>query len=359
MLYMNKDRLKASGFRLKISCITEQWEIVLLKRLLFCCTTALLLYLQGCVTVTSDYDALKSDVNMLKKDIYETKVSLQELKKQVDEIALIARQGGTEQAKALTESQLTLFNKLNAITAELTELRARFEEQRHFVEKNLNELKQADKRGQSKIENIEITVRDLEKRIDGLENQIKAFKPAFTPPTVSQSTEQRELPSAGSAASGTPQTVQTTRPAAPSQTQATAQPESPPKGTDEPKLLYDRARGLFKEKRYGEARALFEEFIKRYPDYRLAGNCRFWIAESYYAEKNYEDAILNYEKVIKDYPSNEKVPSAYLKQAYAFIELGDNKTGKVILQKLIEKYPGSEEAKAAKEKLAEMARKKR
>lgn len=310
-------------------------SVVKIAILLLFCLFALT---AGCVTVTSDYDTLRADVNMLKKDLYETKVSLAELKKAIDELQTIARTGGTEQAKALTESQVTLFNKLNSLTAELAEIRARFEEQRHFVDKFLSEQKKEDERVRARLEGLDLTLRDIQKKIEFLEAQSKSIKPEPVPPAAPAATAQRTEHEKPVAAASQP---------SPSQ-------ETEKKGTDEPKLLYDRARELFKEKKYPEARSLFEEFIKKYPDYRLAGNCRFWIAETYYAEKNYEDAILNYEKVIKDYPSNEKVPTAYLKQAYSFIELGDKKTAKVILERLIEKFPGSEEAKAARNKLNEL-----
>ncbi len=307
--------------------------------LLLCCFVALV---TSCVTVTSDYDTLKSDVNMLKKDLYETKVAITDLKKGFDELQTRSKAVGTEQAKALTESQVTLFNRLNSLTAELTDVRARFEEQRYFVDKFLSESKQADERLKARLEGLELTLRDIQKKIEALEAQVRMIKlepaPQAAAPVTSQKTEQEKAEKTVAAA-----------PKEPSPPQGTEK-----KGTDEPKLLYDRARELFKEKKYPEARSLFEEFIKKYPDYRLAGNCRFWIAETYYAEKNYEDAILNYEKVIKDYPSNEKVPTSYLKQAYSFIELGDKKTAKVILERLIEKFPGSEEAKAARNKLNEL-----
>lgn len=310
----------------------------------------------GCVTVTSDYDTLKADVNMLKKDLYETKIALADLKKDLDELQSIARAGGTEQAKAFTESQVTLFNKINSLTAELTDIRARFEEQRHFVDKFLSESKQTDERLQARLEGFELTLRDIQKKIEGLEAQSRMIKPEPASTAAASATHQKiehekaetQVAAAPSQPYPYPQKSSDLL-GAPSPSQETER-----KGTDEPKLLYDRARELFKQKKYPQARSLFEEFIKKYPHYRLAGNCRFWIAETYYAEKNYEDAILNYEKVIKDYPSNEKVPTAYLKQAYSFIELGDKKTAKVILERLIEKFPGSEESKAAKRKLNEL-----
>ncbi|MCX7792947.1 MAG: tol-pal system protein YbgF [Thermodesulfovibrionales bacterium] len=316
--------------------------IRLMAAALFLCCTGLN---TSCVTVTSDYDTLKSDVNMLKRDLYEMKVALADLKKNLDEIQTVVRAGGTEQTKALTESQIALLNKLNSLTAELAEIRARFEEQRHFSDKFLSESRQSNERLQARLEGLELITKDLQRKIDTLETQARSIKSEISPQPPSGTTIPKTEPERS-------QTSQTQLAAPPPQPAPPAETEK--RGSDEPKILYDRARELFKDKKYAEARSLFEEFIKKYPDYRLAGNSRFWIAETYYAEKNYEDAILNYEKVIRDYPSNEKVPAAYLKQAYSFIELGDKKTAKVILERLIEKYPASEEAKAARDKLKEL-----
>lgn len=311
----------------------------------------LILNSAACVTVTSDYDALKADVNMLKKDVYETKVAIEDLNKKLREISEIMKAGGTEQAKAITESQVMLFNKLSSLSSELSELRARFEEQRNFVDKLVAELKQSDEAAKIKMENLELTMKDLQVRLENVEKQLRSFgetPKGSSQPFQPQGEPQPQLPKKSEDYRGTP-------PAQPTQPDSVAMAPAPEeRGSDEPKLLYDRARELFKKNKYKEARELFEEFIKKYPTYRLAGNCRFWIAETYFAEKNYEDAILNYEKVIKEYPSNEKVPAAYLKQAYAFIELGDKKTGKVILERLIQKYPASEETKTARRKLAEL-----
>jgi tol-pal system protein YbgF len=123
--------------------------------------------------------------------------------------------------------------------------------------------------------------------------------------------------------------------------------------------LYDEAHIALQEKKYGEARKMFERYIKKYPKESLVSNSYFWVAETYYSEKKYEDAILAYEDFLKKYAKHTKTAGAMLKQGYAFIELGGGKNkaaGKDILETLIEKYPKSKEAALAQKKIKEISR---
>lgn len=115
--------------------------------------------------------------------------------------------------------------------------------------------------------------------------------------------------------------------------------------------LYASAKKMFDEGDKVNARAQFEEFIKKYPKSDNADNARFWIADSYFSEKWFEKAILEYQKVLEDYPKSNKAAAARLKQGYAFAELGEKANARLILNELLKKHPDSNEAKFAKEKL--------
>lgn len=115
--------------------------------------------------------------------------------------------------------------------------------------------------------------------------------------------------------------------------------------------LYDYSLALFKEGKYEEAMAGFQDFLKRYPKSDRADNAQFWIGECYMALKAYEQAILAYQKVIKGYPKGNKVPNALLRQAIAFLAINDKISTKLLLKKIIKKYPHSSEAKIAQIKL--------
>jgi|JFJP01.1.fsa_nt_gi tol-pal system protein YbgF len=115
--------------------------------------------------------------------------------------------------------------------------------------------------------------------------------------------------------------------------------------------LYASAKKLFDEGDKANARAQFENFIKKFPKSENADNARFWIADSYFSEKWFEKAILEYQKVLEDYPKSNKTAAARLKQGYSFAELGEKANARLILNELLKKHPDSNEAKFAKEKL--------
>jgi tol-pal system protein YbgF len=120
------------------------------------------------------------------------------------------------------------------------------------------------------------------------------------------------------------------------------------------KAAYEQAKKTFDDGDMEAARIQFENFINTFPESPLAGNARFWIADSYYVEKWYEKAILEYQKVLEEYPDSNKVAAARLKQGYAFAELGEKANARLILNELITRYPDSREAMFAKEKLKQL-----
>ena len=120
------------------------------------------------------------------------------------------------------------------------------------------------------------------------------------------------------------------------------------------KTAYEQAKKTFDNGDMDAARIQFENFINTFPESSLAGNARFWIADSYYVEKWYEKAILEYQKVLEEHPDSNKVAAARLKQGYAFAELGETANARLILNELINRYPDSREAGFAREKLKKL-----
>lgn len=120
--------------------------------------------------------------------------------------------------------------------------------------------------------------------------------------------------------------------------------------------LYDSSLATYRERRYQEAMAGFQDFVRRYPQSDLADNAYFWIGESHMALNRYAQAILAYQEVIKKYPKGNKVPSALLRQAIAFVEIKDEMSAKLLLKKIIKKYPKSSEAKIAQTRLKSLGR---
>ena len=143
-------------------------------------------------------------------------------------------------------------------------------------------------------------------------------------------------------------------PGAVPQVQEPANPQAPPKPEVEipsDQKLYDISLEIYRKEKYDEAIAGFKNFLRTYPNSKLADNAAFWIGESYMNLKQYEQAILAFQNVIKKYPKGNKVPNALLRQALAFYELNDKTSAKLLLKKLIKNYPKSSEAKIAGNKL--------
>jgi len=114
---------------------------------------------------------------------------------------------------------------------------------------------------------------------------------------------------------------------------------------------YKEAKFKFDEGDYEESRADFQNFLKAFPNSKLADNAQFWLAECYYREGIYEKAILEYEKVISYYPRGSKVPSALLKQAMSFQKLDDKESARFLYQKVIKEFPRASQAAKAKYEL--------
>lgn len=120
--------------------------------------------------------------------------------------------------------------------------------------------------------------------------------------------------------------------------------------------------GLAKEKLdagdHLTARTLFSEFLAKWKDDPLAANAQYWLGESFYAEKKYREAIFEFQKVRDLYPKSDKSSDALVKIAFAFAALGLVDDAKLFLEEVGRTYPKSNAAKLAKEKLAELGKRK-
>ncbi len=114
---------------------------------------------------------------------------------------------------------------------------------------------------------------------------------------------------------------------------------------------YELAKQKFDTGDFDAALEGFRALIKRYPKSEHADNAQFWIGEIYYREKWYEKAILEYQIVVEKYAKGNKVAAALLKQGFSFYNLKDKANARLILQELIKKYPKSNEAQIAQKKL--------
>lgn len=115
--------------------------------------------------------------------------------------------------------------------------------------------------------------------------------------------------------------------------------------------LYSYAIELNRQKKYNEARAKFQEFIKKYPKDQLAGNAQYWIGETYYSVNDMNNAVKAFQDVINKFPKSNKIPDAMLKIGYVQEKQGKKQEAVATFQNLLKKYPKSKPATLARQKL--------
>lgn len=145
-----------------------------------------------------------------------------------------------------------------------------------------------------------------------------------------------------------------------------APPPPPGDSGPQPADVYQTAYIDFSKGNYPLAIQGFREFLRRFPEFDLAGNAQYWIGEAYfslargYAAQGQDDkvtptleqAVQEFRKVIVNYPRGEKVPTALYKEALALLELQQPSFAEARLQYLLDHFPQAEEAPLARERLA-------
>jgi len=76
---------------------------------------------------------------------------------------------------------------------------------------------------------------------------------------------------------------------------------------------YNRAFGLIKQRKYGEAEVEFSAFLARYPKNALDGNAQYWLGETYFARKLYKKAADAFLRGYTRYRTSAKAPDSLLK----------------------------------------------
>lgn len=117
--------------------------------------------------------------------------------------------------------------------------------------------------------------------------------------------------------------------------------------------LYTYAYELYRNGKYAESEAKFNEFLKKYPNAERSDNSIYWLGEIKYAQKDFQGAIAKFKDLITKFPDGNKVPDAMLKLGYSQYALSDKENAILTLQKLVAQYPDTDAGKLAKQKLSE------
>lgn len=105
-------------------------------------------------------------------------------------------------------------------------------------------------------------------------------------------------------------------------------------------------------------RALYAEFLKKWPKDDGAGDAHFRLGETYFNEEKCREALFEYGKVIQDFTKSKAAPHAYLRSSECFKKLKMQDETRLALEELLKQHPRSDAAKVAKQRLAELDKEK-
>ncbi len=126
---------------------------------------------------------------------------------------------------------------------------------------------------------------------------------------------------------------------------------------ESPAEAYKNAMMLVREKKFAEANAAFNDFVKTYPQDPLVGNASYWSGEVYLVQSDLDKALESFRKVVTQYPDHDKAADATYKMGITLHKKGDVAQAKVWLQKVIDLYTGKADStvRLAKSYLAKLS----
>ncbi|MCS7149681.1 MAG: tetratricopeptide repeat protein [Caldimicrobium sp.] len=250
------------------------------------------------------------------------------------------------------QGQLKLVSDLEEIKKELTQLQSRIDESQMQREAEGKAQRKAWEELNFKIDSLDLKIKKLESldlKIKKLESQLNEM--IKTKDLASNQSQPQPLENKTTTQPLTNATLKEDLPKTPPPTnQTTPTTELPLKEED----LYQRAFNLYEKGNLIEARAHWEEYVKRFPKGKWIGQSHFYLGEIAMKERDYETAILEYQKLVEMKEANPLKPKAMLRQAEAFLALKDKKAAEILYKKIIQTYQGTKEAKEAEKKLREI-----
>lgn len=122
---------------------------------------------------------------------------------------------------------------------------------------------------------------------------------------------------------------------------------------ENPVEIYRQANSEYNQKRYDRAIQLFEDWLKNYPNHKMASFACYWLAESYLQVHDREKAE-NYFWQVLEYPRPMKKDDALMSLGDFYMQESDHKQAKILYKRLIEEFPDSIFFRDARAKLNQL-----
>jgi tol-pal system protein YbgF len=120
---------------------------------------------------------------------------------------------------------------------------------------------------------------------------------------------------------------------------------------------YTEGMRFYHDKKYGDARHSFYQYLKNQPRGTRAPEARYYLADSFYQEGKYRQAAVEFNKLRLQFPQSILAPAGLLRQALCYKNQHQRYTYRGTLKKLVKVYPNSPEAKEAQKMLKESPKK--
>jgi tol-pal system protein YbgF len=117
---------------------------------------------------------------------------------------------------------------------------------------------------------------------------------------------------------------------------------------------YQTAFSLVDNKKYNQAVAALQEYLKSYPQGKYVVNAHYWLGEIYFMQSKNDLAAKEFKVITDQFPNNSKMPDALLKIAFIEDAKGSHTQAKQQLEKIIKRFPGTSAAQLASIRLKSM-----
>jgi tol-pal system protein YbgF len=124
---------------------------------------------------------------------------------------------------------------------------------------------------------------------------------------------------------------------------------------DAAELAYGRAFDALKQGSYPAAISGFTGFLRDHPQHELADNAQYWLGQAYYVTRDYPNAVTAFNRVVAQWPDSTKASDALLKVGFSQLELKRTAEARRTLEDVRSRYPGTDSARAAAERLQRLA----
>ena len=108
-----------------------------------------------------------------------------------------------------------------------------------------------------------------------------------------------------------------------------------------PRVEFDSALGLYRDKQYEDAEKGFVAFIQKNPKSKLAADATYYLGESFAQRGRSREAAEQYLKISTDYSSSSRAPDAMLHLGMSLKALGAKEQACATFSEVAKKYPNA------------------